>query len=243
MVRRMKPVLIFGAGQVAQVFAAYLDQNYYDVAAFVVDAEYMVAGASGIPVVLFDAVEKLYRPEDYTFTVGMSFRRLNSPRSEKFDAMRLRGYEPLTFIDHRASVLGPTRIGPGSFIMDENTIQPYAEIGENTIVWSGNHIGHHSKVGNNVFIASHAVISGAVEIGDYSFIGVNATIRDGVKIGKQLRDRRRQPDPFRLRGRWRLQPRRYGALARAELAFEGNLMPEALLVILKSDNGRETGRS
>jgi sugar O-acyltransferase (sialic acid O-acetyltransferase NeuD family) len=180
-----KPVLIFGAGQIAAVFAEYLAQNGYRVAAAVIDPGFVHVDLYGCPMVFTDVVERDYPPAEHAFVVGMSFKSLSAPRAAKFDMMRLKGYEPLTFIDHRASVLGPTRIGTGSIIMDENTIQPYAEIGENTIVWSGNHIGHHSKVGNNVFIASHAVISGAVEIGDYSFIGVNATIRDGVKIGKR----------------------------------------------------------
>jgi sugar O-acyltransferase (sialic acid O-acetyltransferase NeuD family) len=178
-----KPVLIFGAGQVAQVFAAYLEYHGREVASFVLDAEYMPPADVAIPVATFGRVHEFYPQSAYQFAVGMSFKRLNTQRAAKFEAMRLKGYEPLTFVDSRSSVSASAKIGAGSFIMDENTIQPYAEIGENTIVWSGNHIGHHSKVGNHVFVASHAVISGAVEIGDYSFIGVNATIRDGVKIG------------------------------------------------------------
>jgi sugar O-acyltransferase (sialic acid O-acetyltransferase NeuD family) len=180
----MKPVLIFGAGQIAHVFAAYLEASGYKVAAFVVDRKYLHESAfEGCRVEAFEDVERYCAPTDHQFTIGMSFKRLNAQRAAKFDAMRLKGYEPLTFIDRRASVDPTAKIGAGSFIMQGNVIEPYARVGENTILWSTNHQGHHSKIGNNVFIASHAVISGAVEIGDYSFIGVNATIRDGVKIG------------------------------------------------------------
>jgi UDP-3-O-[3-hydroxymyristoyl] glucosamine N-acyltransferase len=196
----MKPVLIFGAGQIAHVFAAYLEASGYKVAAFVVDRKYLHESAfEGCRVEAFEDVERYCAPTDHQFTIGMSFNRLNAQRAAKFDAMRLKGYEPLTFIDHRASVLGPTRIGAGSFIMDENTIQPYAEIGENTILWSGNHCGPSFEgSATTVFIASHAVISGAVEIGDYSFIGVQRDDPRRSKDRRQVRDRRRQPDPFRL---------------------------------------------
>lgn len=179
----MKPVLIFGAGQVAVVFAEYLVRNGCRVAAAVVDPGYTTLYEG--PMVWTDDVEREYPPGDHVFVVGMSFKRLSAPRAAKFDLMRMKGYEALTFIDRRATVSHSAKIGAGSFIMDENTVQQYAEIGENTILWSGNHVGHHTKIGNHVFIASHAVISGAVEIGDYSFVGVNATIRDGVKIGKR----------------------------------------------------------
>src|SRR5678816_3072646 len=94
-----KPVLIFGAGQVAEVFAAYLEENDYHVAAFVVDAGFVRAQLyDQAPIVSFEEVDWLYPPEQYRFTVGMSFRNLNAPRAAKFDAMRLKGYEPLTFI-------------------------------------------------------------------------------------------------------------------------------------------------
>lgn len=181
----MKPVLIFGAGQIAQVFAAYLEENDYDVAAFVVDTGPEADTGFDAPVLPTEGIEKRFPPTRCSFVVGMSFKKLSAPRAAKFDLMRMKGYEPLTFIDRRARVDSMTTIGRGSFIMDGNTIQPFAMIGENTIIWSGNHIGHHSRIGKHVFVASHAVISGAVDIGDYSFVGVNATIRDNVKVGER----------------------------------------------------------
>lgn len=177
-----KSVVIFGAGQVAQVMAAYLYDQKHAISAFIVDREHLPQGhAHPIPVSPFDEIGR-YSPRTHTFVIGMSFRGLNAPRALKFAALRELGYEPLTFIHRDASVCC-NDIGRGTFIMDENTIQPFAEIGDNVMLWSGNHVGHHSKVGNHVFVASHAVISGAVEIGERSFVGVNATIRDGVKIG------------------------------------------------------------
>lgn len=179
-----KPILIFGSGQMAQVFASYLLKNDYKVAAFVVDAEYIQEETLlDIPVISSEDVLQRFPPHDHKFVVGMSFKGLNSPRAEKFEWMRSIGYEPITFVDSRVKCTGSCDIGEGSFIMDGNCIQHGVSIGENTILWSGNHIGHHTKIGKNVFIASHAVVSGAVTIGDRCFVGVNATIRDNVSIG------------------------------------------------------------
>jgi hypothetical protein len=46
----MKPVLVFGAGQVAEVFSAYLIENDFKVASFVVDPDYWSDAINGIPV-------------------------------------------------------------------------------------------------------------------------------------------------------------------------------------------------
>jgi len=183
----MRPVLIFGAGQVAQVFAAYLQDNRFEVAGFVVDAEFLTnvdrPEPRRIPIYSAEHIEVAFHPGRHRFVAGLSFKGMNKPRAEKYASMLAKGYAPLTFFDKRAKFVGNSNIEAGSFIMDGNCIQPGVSIGENCILWSGNHVGHHTKIGNHVFIASHAVIGGACEIGDYSFIGVNATIRDGVKIG------------------------------------------------------------
>jgi len=179
-------VLIFGAGQVAEVFAGYLGRAGHIVEAHVVDIEHWKPNTwvGAAPVVPFEQVGKVTftPPQDYSFLVGMSFKGLNKPRAEKYQAMIDRGFAPVSFV-HRMVGNSATKIGQGSFVMDLNVIQDGVRIGENCILWSGNHVGHHTKIGNNVFIASHAVIGGACEIGDNCFIGVNATIRDNVKIG------------------------------------------------------------
>lgn len=179
-----KQILIFGCGQIAQVFAVYLQNQGNKISAFVVDSEYLLEERIlDIPVVSSEVVRIRFRPEDHSFVVGMSFKGVNGPRAEKYEWMKSVGYLPTTFLDHRAKCTGTVEIGPGSFIMDGNCIQHNVSIGENTILWSGNHVGHHTTIGNHVFLASHAVISGAVTIGDRCFVGVNATIRDNVDIG------------------------------------------------------------
>ncbi len=76
--------------------------------------------------------------------------------------------------------------GENCFILEDNTIQPFAVIGDNVTLWSGNHIGHHARIGSNCFITSHVVVSGGVVIGEGSFVGVNATLRDHVTIGRNV---------------------------------------------------------
>jgi sugar O-acyltransferase (sialic acid O-acetyltransferase NeuD family) len=125
----------------------------------------------------------LYPPEKNGFFVALSYSRLNLVRKEKFLAAKAMGYRLTSFISSKATILNEGRIGENCFILEHNTIQPFATIGNNVTLWSGNHIGHHSKIGDHTFIASHVVVSGGVEIGKQCFLGVNATLRDHIKVG------------------------------------------------------------
>ena len=180
-----KPLVIFGSGDIAQLAHYYFstDANY-EVAAFTVDASYIKEPEfCGLPVVAFEDVAKTYPPDTHDFFVALSYSKLNVIRKEKFLAAKELGYKLASFISPHATVLNEGRIGENCFILEDNTIQPFATIGNNVTLWSGNHIGHHSLIHDHTFIASHVVISGGVDIGEQCFVGVNSTLRDHIKIG------------------------------------------------------------
>jgi acetyltransferase-like isoleucine patch superfamily enzyme len=88
-------------------------------------------------------------------------------------------------LSSRATVFLGFELKENCFILEDNTIQPFARVGTNVTLWSGNHIGHHSTIEDDVFIASHVVVSGGVRIGQGSFVGVNVTLRDHVTVGQK----------------------------------------------------------
>jgi len=173
----MNNILVFGAGQVAQVFADYLGHEF---AKYVVDREYATPG-----MVCAEDVQNQYAKDYYRFVVGMSFRGLNKPRAEKFQTMLDKGYAARTYISPQARLSGYSDVGVGSFVMDGNTLQRGVEVGRNVVIWSNNHLGHDTKIGDHVWLSSGITVSGACEIGEYTFIGSGATIADGVKVGKR----------------------------------------------------------
>ncbi|VFR48066.1 Acyltransferase [plant metagenome] len=181
----MKPLIIFGAGDIAELAHYYFStDSEREVVAFTVDREYLSADTwQGLPVVAFDEVADRFPPDSHDMFVALSYTKLNRLRREKVDAARALGYRLATYVSSRCTYLAPQQPGENSFILEDNTIQPFVSIGENVTLWSGNHIGHHSVIGNDVFIASHVVVSGGVGIGDGCFIGVNATLRDHIAIG------------------------------------------------------------
>ncbi len=180
-----KHIVIFGAGQIAELAAFYFEHDSgRSVQAFVVDGEFKKEDSfQGRPVVALEEVDREWPAADCDAFVAVSYSKLNSVRADKVQAMRARGYALASYVSSRATTFPGFAPGENAFILEDNTIQPFVRIGANVTLWSGNHIGHHSVIEDDVFIASHVVVSGNCRIGARSFIGVNATLRDGVTVG------------------------------------------------------------
>jgi sugar O-acyltransferase (sialic acid O-acetyltransferase NeuD family) len=181
-----RPILIFGIGQVAEVFHYYVTaEGGRHVAAFTVDGKFLQKDSHlGIPVVDFETVEKHFPPADFDMLIAVSFKEVNQARQRKVAEASAKGYTLCSHVSPKAVVWTGFEPQPNTFIMENNVIQPYVTIGANVILWSGNHIGHHTAIEENCFIASHVVVSGNVRVGRNTFIGVNATLRDNIVIGK-----------------------------------------------------------
>lgn len=180
----MKDLVIFGTGDFAQVARIYLeDDGDHRVVAFTVDGSYVHCDLlHGLPVVPFERLSESHPPETHALFVAIGFSRVNRARAEVYDRCKSVGYELVSYVSSRASLMGDVELGDNCFVFEENVLQPFVRLGNDVILWSGNHIGHHTSVGDHTFIASHAVISGGVTIGERCFLGVNATVRDGVAI-------------------------------------------------------------
>ena len=181
----MKPLVIFGAGDIAELAHFYFTHDSdYRVMAFTIDAEYIKqAEFCGLPVVPFEEVSHAFPPGEHELFVALSYAKLNRIRKEKYLAAKAMGYRMAAYMSSKATVWPGFNLGENTFIFEDNTIQPFASIGNNVILWSGNHIGHHSRINDHCFLASHVVVSGRVVIEEQCFIGVNATLRDHVTIG------------------------------------------------------------
>lgn len=180
-----KPLVIFGTGQIAELAWFYFNHDsQYQPVAFTVDRAYQDRETLlGLPVVPFDELPQCFPPSEADIFVALSYAKLNAVRTRKVEEVRSKGYHTASYVSSRASIFAGFEVKGNCFILEDNTIQPFAEIGDNVTLWSGNHIGHHSVIEDNCFISSHVVISGGVRVGNGSFIGVNSTVRDHVSIG------------------------------------------------------------
>ena len=183
----MAKIVIFGLQDFASLAHFYLQHDSeHEVVAFSVTQEYLPGNRSfeGLPVVPFEEVERIYPPSDYAFFAPMSHRRMNTVRKSVYDRVKVKGYTLISYVSSRATVFPGTPIGDNCFILEDNTIQPFAEIGNNVVLWSGNHIGHHSIIKDHVLFTSHVVLSGHCVVESFCFLGVNATIKDGVHLAE-----------------------------------------------------------
>ena len=184
MTRRL---VIFGTGDIAQLAHYYFGKDpRFEIVAFTVDAAYVREPSfCGLPVIPFEEVAGRYPPDEYEMFVALSYAKLNAVRKDKYLETKAKGYRIASYVSRQATVLNDDHIGENCFILEDNTIQPFARIGNNVTLWSGNHIGHHSIISDHCFLASHIVVSGGVEIGDHCFLGVNATLRDGIHVAER----------------------------------------------------------
>jgi sugar O-acyltransferase (sialic acid O-acetyltransferase NeuD family) len=182
----MSKVIIFGTGQIAEIAHFYFkNDSNHEVVAFTVNKDFLKSNNfHSLPVIPYEDIVSEYPPDKFKFFLPISYQNINKLRAEKFEDVKKKGYECVSYISSKATYYN-TPVGENCFIFENNVIQPYTKIGDNCVIWSGNHIGHHSIIHNHCFLASHIVVSGNVEIGEYTFIGVNATIRNNVKIGKE----------------------------------------------------------
>jgi sugar O-acyltransferase (sialic acid O-acetyltransferase NeuD family) len=181
----MKDLVIFGTGDIAQLADLYFREDAgRRVVAFCVDAEFRHADTLfDRPLLAFEDVAARFPPTEHDLFVALAYTRLNKLRRERVDQAAGMGYGIAHYVSSRATRFSTFAPAENQFILEDNTIQPFARIGRNVTLWSGNHIGHHADIAEDCFIASHVVVSGGVRIGARSFIGVNVTIRDHVSIG------------------------------------------------------------
>ena len=183
----MGDIIIFGAGQISEVADFYFEHDTEQrVAAFVVDGAFLKEPTfRGKPVVALEEAASRFPPAAHAAFVAVSYTKLNAFRREKVDRLKAAGYSLVSYVSSRATTFPGFAPGENAFILEDNTIQPFASVGANVTLWSGNHIGHHAVIEDDCFLASHVVVSGGVRIGAGCFVGVNVTIRNGVNVGRK----------------------------------------------------------
>lgn len=182
----MKKLIIFGLGDMGRVANFYFtNDSEYEVAAFTVNKDFLEDdNFEGLPVVAFEDIVEHYNPSDYDMYIAVGYKNLNKERAKLYDEAKAKGYKLATYVSSKATVWTKD-IGENTFILEDNTIQPFVKIGNNVILWSGNHVGHDVVIKDHCFVTSHVVLSGRVELGEYCFMGVNSTVRDQVKIAEE----------------------------------------------------------
>lgn len=179
-------VIIVGDGETAELAYEYFTHDSpHEVVAFAVERAYRKKEEmSGLPVVDFEEIERLYPPAEFKTFVAISYTKLNRVRARLFHKAKEKGYTCLSYVSSRAFVWHNVEMGENCFIFENNVVQYAVRVGDNVVMWSGNHIGHQTTIKDNVFISSHVVVSGYCEVGENCFLGVNSSIANNIRIAR-----------------------------------------------------------
>ena len=119
--------------------------------------------------------------KDYLLGVGS-----NKIRAKLANRILEMGGKCLTVIHPSASLAQTIKVGQGTFVARNVSVNPLVQIGDNVILNTSCTIDHECQISANVHVAPGAVLAGNVCVGEGSFIGANSVIREGVKIGKNV---------------------------------------------------------
>jgi sugar O-acyltransferase (sialic acid O-acetyltransferase NeuD family) len=180
----MADVVIFGAGQIADVARVYIEAHGPDqIVGYTVDAAFQKSDThSGLPLVAWERLEQTFPPGSIKLLGPLSYRRLNEFRRERHQEGKARGYEFASFI-HPASHIYTQDIGENCFILEACVIQPFVRVGAGVMMWSGSVIGHHAQIGDYCFLSGCVGLGGGVRLGAGCFLSGKVGISPGFEIG------------------------------------------------------------
>jgi sugar O-acyltransferase (sialic acid O-acetyltransferase NeuD family) len=179
-------VVIVGTGETASLAYEYFCYDSpHEVVAFSAEAPFITSDTfSGLPLVPFEELAKVYPPEDYRAFVSVSLTQLNRLRRRLYDGVRAAGFSCVSYVSSHAFVLPSAQIGENAFIQEHVSVQHDVRLGDNVYLSSGTCVGHSSVVEDDVFTGPHVVICGMCRIGHSTFMGANCTIAPEVTVAR-----------------------------------------------------------
>lgn len=177
---RRRPLLLLGAGNMAETFAPTLERlPDFEIAGCVAEDSAKPFPAS-LERYLRLSIEEALRLADTHAALSL----IGSPGKEtlirRFEEA---GFEFINYISPGTEVSAEATLEPGVVVSARTLIDPFVRIGRHSIVSVRVLIAHHCTVGPFSFIGPGSILTGNVRVGARCFIGAGAVIRDGVTIG------------------------------------------------------------
>ncbi len=180
----MEKILIYGNGKIAKILYSYLSETY-EVVAFTVDDDFMSEKEiMGVKVEKFSSIETIFPPDEVKMIIAVGYVEMNAVRERKYKEAKEKGYHFINYI-HSSVLNKAVSMGENNIVLDNVSIQPFAEIGNSNFIWSNAVVAHGCKIEDNCWITSGVTIAGDSIIKSNCFLGVNATVGHNVTIGKE----------------------------------------------------------
>jgi sugar O-acyltransferase (sialic acid O-acetyltransferase NeuD family) len=180
----MKPLVIWGQGQIARTVAWYAQAwGCGEVAAFVVDREYLPAEApAGPPVVAADEMAGRFPPSRYAAFVAVGYHELNALRARLVTRLQGLDYEMASVINPAARPLVTAGINC-LVIPGETHLEPFVTLGDDVFVWNAVSLSHYVVVGDHTWLSNGTMVGGNATIGAGCMVGLNVTVNNRVAVG------------------------------------------------------------
>ena len=182
----MKPIVLFGAGKIAEVFSACIERDEaFDIAGYTCDAAYVdETSFRGKPLLPFEEAADAFPPDQTDMLIAVGYQDCNRLRAERAKAARGKGYRLVSYISSRALLHPGVDCAENTVILDGTIVQEGSRLGDGVFLWDGALIGHHSDVGDFCWITGSAAIGSSVRMGPRCFLGLHATVGHGVTVGE-----------------------------------------------------------
>ena len=128
-----------------------------------------------------DDIPKLVKHFRYFF-ISIGQIRTPDKRIELFNLLSKYDIKVPTIISPYAYVSRYTRIGCGTIVMHNATINACSIVGKNCIINSCALIEHDTIIGDHCHISTGAIINGTVNVGTGTFIGSGAVINNNCDL-------------------------------------------------------------
>ncbi len=181
----MKKIIIFGTGDIAEEVNNYLTlDSDFEVVAFTQDKKFIKKSLfMNKPVIPFEKISKKFSPREFKMFIAIGYTNFNQLRFQKYKEAKKKGYELISYISSKASLIGNQKIGDNSLILENTSVQTTAKIGSNVFLWCNNLIGHHAIIKDHVYIAGNCVVAGSSIIDPFCFLGINSSVTHGIRVG------------------------------------------------------------
>lgn len=167
-------LVIIGAGGHGKVIADIAVKSGYTNICFIDD------GATGecVAIPIIGTTERIKSLDDgkTDFVIAIGNNKSRKAFAEKYDV------NWVCLIHPSAQISMNARIGKGTVIMANASINACASIGEHCIVNTGAIVEHDNAIEDYVHISPRVALGGTVHIGNLTHIGIGATVNNNLEI-------------------------------------------------------------
>ena len=180
-----KQLVLVGAGGHASVLLDILNQQKFDVIAYVSPkpAENKKLFC-GLKYFQSDDDIRQYSPDEIELVNGIGHTPKNQLRANIYRKFSELGYRFCGVVANSAVISSNAIIAPCAQVLSGAIVQVGSVIGFNSIINTGTIIEHDSIIEANVHMAPKALICGNSKVGQGTFVGAGATIINNIIVGE-----------------------------------------------------------